>query len=106
MSLMDLGSAVGIAAIAILATAGCGSSGGGGPMTPSLLDQKVLDYSHHHHQNAANPLRDVRCDPQPSVDQNDGSGTCDCTLTFDSGGEGFKTVTVNHDGSWTSPTGR
>jgi Protein of unknown function (DUF2510) len=72
------------------------ASSAGGPMTPDKLAQSVLDADHD--QNTANPLSSVSCDPQ-SV-QADGSGTYECTETFQSGGMSWPTITVNPDGSW------
>lgn len=93
---------VGATVLAVVAT-GCGPTmnsptSSDGPMTPSRLSRLILDANAA--QKTANPVRNVTCDPQPTVNQTDGSGIYHCELVFDSGGMGWKTVTVAPDGTW------
>jgi len=64
-------------------------------MTPNKLAQLVLAASAQ--QNSANPMVDVSCDPQTVL--RDGSGTYECTESFESG-MSWRDFTVKPDGSW------
>lgn len=86
--------------------AGCGSSGSTDtgsklslPVTPDKLAARIVAQD----SGGANPAVSANCDA-PTADPTTGAGTYNCDVLFQSG-EGFPTVTVKSDGSF-SVTGQ
>ena len=96
--------------MATLATAGCGANTPGPtggsllPVTPAKLAARIVQQ----HSGGNDPAVSASCGPSQSaenptqtIDPKTGAGSYDCEVMFESG-EGFPTVIVHPDGSFTS----
>jgi hypothetical protein len=86
--------------LAVLLLGACNNSNIGplsadSPMTPNKLAQLIVEKASSKKTN--NPLTSANC--SPSEVAQDGSGSYECTLNFESG-MGWKKVQVSADGNW------
>ena len=86
--------------LAALLLGACNNSDSGplsadSPMTPNKLAQLIVEKASSKKTN--NPLASANC--SPSEVAQDGSGSYECTLNFESG-MGWSKVQVSPDGSW------